>query len=357
MLSDEQIGGCFTCPSCGKNYNINLETHVCARTAAPFLQAQPQPVEGELVDAMLLAFYDKFSESSALSPTNRAGMERALRVAADRLLAEPTKAEIALAEQQNNKHPIDQILRGMLFRRRACLSAKTTPEAQPQKGACLVDRDWLVGTVMLQDADTLQRIHDAIAHRVKSAQPQPEKPSTTTVTCQPCKMPCTRWVHKSDTGPAECDECGTFKPVPEKPAEQDLTDEYDTPCMYCGNPYCEHLGAHRVCYKRKPANSGDCGELAFTQFAVAQRHAPQPQHSFHIRCPICKCTWDFHKQDQVEMIERHFKSHYADLTQPTLEEKVKAHLREKLYTLVPNDKLVAVTGEIIAMVNESEGEK
>lgn len=42
------------------------------------------------------------------------------------------------------------------------------------RGAAVVNVDWLVGTVMLQTPEVIQRIYDAIKHRAQSVAAQPE---------------------------------------------------------------------------------------------------------------------------------------------------------------------------------------
>ena len=106
------------------NRELGATWETIVRAAAPYLQAQPQPVDEEIVDAMCYA-YCLNNPTTGLS-ADKFAMAAALHVAADRLLAEPTKEECALMYRGGTSCQDD--LAAVLANRRASLSTKKTPE-------------------------------------------------------------------------------------------------------------------------------------------------------------------------------------------------------------------------------------
>lgn len=108
---------------------------------AEILQYPTQPVNGDLVLAMLDAFY-LTRKKGIISPLKERKdcMSAALRVAADAMLESPTKAEIDLAESRRETVPMDQILRSFVFARNTKFFAKPAPTLKDQIRSILIDR-------------------------------------------------------------------------------------------------------------------------------------------------------------------------------------------------------------------------
>lgn len=93
-------------------------------------------------------------------------------------------------------------------------------------------------------------------------------------------------------------------------------------------------------------SSGDDGvvsidaERSSPQLFVAQEPAQEETHSLLFTCPVDDLKFAFHRQDQVEMIERHTATHAAELS------ALRKNARDYQELLAENERLRDALKEI-----------